>query len=183
MTILILSQNIPDYRISRCLRHTSESIVYITLAAVLCDAQTWDDVALFGRRKLAYFRSVFPYLETIPSSDTFNRFFSLLKPDVLEGEFRKRVRSVIEKYEGVIALDGKTIKGACYDTTDRVLRGTGLRRGSPRDKLHIVSTWFVDNSISLGQVKVGEKTNEITAIPDLLGELDISGCVITTDAL
>lgn len=183
MTILTLSQNIPDYRIDRQRKYPAELIVYITLSAVICDAQTWEDVALFGRCKFDYFKQVFPYLEEIPSHDTFNRFFSLLKPEVFEREFRKWVRSVIDHYEGVIALDGKTIKNGCYDKTDKLLRGTGLRRGSPREKLHIVSAWFVDFSISLGQVKVGEKTNEITAIPELLKELDILGCTITIDAL
>lgn len=183
MTLLTLSQNIPDYRIDRHRKYPSELIVYITLSAVICDAATWEDVALFGRCKFDYFKQIFPYLEEIPSHDTFNRFFSLLKPEVFEREFRKWVRSVIDNYKGVIALDGKTIKGGCYDQTDRLLRGTGLRRGSPGEKLHIVSAWFVDFSISLGQVKVNEKSNEITAIPALLKELDILGCTITVDAM
>lgn len=183
MTLLTLSQNISDYRIDRCRKYPSELIVYITLAAVICDAQTWEDVALFGRCKFDYFKQIFPYLEKIPSHDTFNRFFSLLKPEVFEKEFRKWVRSVIKDYKGVIALDGKTIKNGYYDESSRYYRSTGLRRGSPREKLHIVSAWFVDFSISLGQVKVTEKSNEIKAIPKLLKELDILGCIITIDAM
>lgn len=183
MTLLTFSQSVPDFRLKRQQQHTSEVIVYITLAAVICDAQTWEDVALFGRSKFDYFKQVFPYLEQIPSHDTFNRFFTLLKPKVFEREFRKWVRSVVEKVEGVIAFDGKTIKNGNYDRTDRLLRGTGLRRGSPASKLHIVSAWYADFSICLSQMKVDEKTNEITAIPELIKEMDILGCIITTDAL
>lgn len=183
MTLLTFSQYVPDFRIERQQRHTSEVIVYITLAAVICDAQTWEDVAFFGKCKIDYFKQVFPYLEEIPSHDTFNRFFTLLTPKVFETEFRKWVRSVVEKVEGVIAFDGKTIKQGNYDETDRLLRGTTLRRGSPASKLHIVSAWYADFSISLSQMKVDEKTNEITAIPELIKEIDILGCIITTDAL
>lgn len=183
MTLLTFSQSIADFRIDRQQRHTSEVIVYITLAAVICDAQTWEDVAYFGRCKFDYFKQVFPYLEEIPSHDTFNRFFTLLKPKVFETEFRKWVRSVVEKVEGVIAFDGKTIKQGYSDRYDHLLRGTGLRRGSPASKLHIVSAWYADFSISLSQMKVDEKTNEITAIPELIKEMDILGCIITTDAL
>lgn len=183
MTLLTLSQSIPDFRIDRCQVHTSEVIVYITLAAVICDAQTWEDVALFGRCKFDYFKKVFPYLEKIPSHDTFNRFFSLLKPEVFETKFRQWVQSVIENYEGVIAIDGKTIKNGNYDEIDKLYRGSSTKRSSLRSKLHIVSACFADYGISLGQLKVNEKTNEITAIPQLLKELDISGCTITIDAM
>lgn len=183
MTLLTFSQSIPDFRINRQRIHTSEVIVYITLAAVICDAQTWEDVALFGRCKFDYFKQVFPYLQEIPSHDTFNRFFTLLKPKVFETRFREWVRSVVEKIEGVIAFDGKTIKQGSYDDTDRLLRGTGLKRGCPASKLHIVSAWYADFSICLSQMKVEEKTNEITAIPELIEEMDILGCIITTDAM
>lgn len=183
MTLLTLSQSIPDFRIDRRQVHTSEVIVYITLAAVICDAQTWEDVALFGRCKFDYFKTVFPYLEKIPSHDTFNRFFSLLKPEVFERKFRQWVRSVIENYEGVIAIDGKTIKNGTYDEIDKSYRGSLSKRSSLRSKLHIVSACFAEYGISLGQLKVDEKTNEITAIPQLLKELDIAGCTITIDAM
>lgn len=183
ITPLTFYQSIPDFRIERQQQHTSEVIIYITLAAVICDAQTWEDVAFFGRCKFDYFKQVFPYLEKIPSHDTFNRFFTLLKPKVFETEFRKWVRSVVEKVEGIIAFDGKTIKQRNYDETDRMLRGTALRLGSSASKLHTVSTWYADCSISLSQMKVDEKTNEITAIPELIKEIDILGCIITTDAL
>lgn len=183
MDLITLSKNIPDYRFDRKKVHTSEVIVYISLAAVICDAQTWEDVELFGRCKFDYFKKVFPYLESIPSHDTFNRFFSLLKPEVLEKEFRRWVKSVCGNYKGVVAIDGKTNKNSVYSEEEKMLRGSMLRAGSPGYHLHMVSAWAVDNHISLGQIKVDEKSNEITAIPELLDSLDIEDCTVTIDAM
>lgn len=183
MDLITLAKNIPDYRFDRRKVHTSEVIVYISLAAVICDAQTWRDIELFGRCKFDYFKKVFPYLESIPSHDTFNRFFSLLKPEVFEKEFRCWVKSVCKNYKGVVAIDGKTIKKAVYTEEDKMFRGSLQRAGSPGYHLHMVSAWAVDHHISLGQVKTDEKSNEITAIPQLLDALDIKGCTITIDAM
>lgn len=183
MNFITFSRSIPDFRFDRKKVHTSEVIVYISLAAVICDAQTWTDVEEFGKCKFDYFKSVFPYLESIPSHDTFNRFFSLLKPEVFEDNFRQWVRSVCRNYKGVVAIDGKTNKGALCSEEEKELRGTMLRAGSPKYYLHTISAWAVDNNISLGQLKVEEKSNEITAIPELLDSIDIKGTTVTIDAM
>jgi len=183
MNLLTLSRNIPDFRFDRKKAHSSEVIVYITLAAVICDAQTWQDIELFGHCKFSYFKKVFPYLQSIPSHDTFNRFFSLLKPEVFEKEFRLWVRSICSDYNGIIAIDGKTNRGGYYSEEEKNLRGTGYRAGSPQHRLHMVSAWAAGAHLCLGQVKVDDKSNEISAVPELLESLDVENTTITLDAL
>lgn len=183
MDLISFARSIPDFRFDRKKIHTSEVIVYITLAAVICDAQTWEDIEEFGVCKFDYFKRVFPYLESIPSHDTFNRFFSLLKPEVFEDNFRQWVRSACSNYKGVVAIDGKTNKKALYSEEEKNLRGTMYRPGSPRYHLHMISAWAVDNHISLGQLKVEEKSNEIDAIPELIDSIDVKRTIVTIDAM
>ena len=169
MSLLNLCEELEDPRIERNREHTLEVIVYLSLAAVICGAESWNEIERFGISKFSFFKRRFPYLVKIPSHDTFNRFFSLLKPDYFESVFRSWVYELCGKYEGVVAIDGKPIRGA-----------SRFDPNHPRDKkgfkLHMVSAWAVSNNLSLGQVKVDDKSNEITAIPTLIQALDLKCC-------
>jgi len=176
MGIFSICKQINDPRIDRKRIHSADAIVYIAMAAVICGAESWYEVEEFGKAKIDFFRQRLPGLEHIPSHDTFNCFFSLLQPDYFERIFRHWMFEICQKYEGVVAIDGKTIRGASKCTLDHPA-------GSPGFKLHMVSAWAVSNGISLGQVKVDEKHNEIVAIPQLLEALDLSKCIVTIDAM
>lgn len=108
----------------------------------------------------------------VPSHDTFNRLFSILNPELLERSFRVWINELCGKYKGVVPIDGKTIRGA----SEKQSNGSFA-------KVHMVSAWASANGITLGQEKVDEKSNEITAIPALINALDLVECIITIDAM
>lgn len=176
MSLINLCKQIEDPRIDRNKEHSLEVIVYIALCAVICGGEGWNEIERFGICKFDFFKRRFPDLVKIPSHDTFNRFFSLLKPGYFELVFRNWVSELCGKYEGVVAIDGKMLRGASKCSKDHPL-------GKPGFKLHMVSAWAVSNGISLGQVKVNDKSNEITAIPSLIKSLDLEDCIITIDAI
>lgn len=176
MAIFDICKQINDPRIDRKRLHSADAIIYIAMTAVICGAESWYEVEDFGNAKISFFRDRLPGLESVPSHDTFNRFFSLLAPDYFERVFRHWMFEICNKYEGVVAIDGKTIRGASKCCAAHP-------GGIPGFKLHMVSAWAVENGISLGQLKVDEKNNEIVAIPLLLEALDLSKCIVTIDAM
>lgn len=176
MSLISLCKQIEDPRIDRNKEHTLEVIVYIALSAVICGAESWNEIEHFGNSKFDFFKRRFPCLKKIPSHDTFNRFFSILPPTHFELVFRNWVLELCGKYEGVVAIDGKTVRGASKCDKEYPTGRKGF-------KLHMVSAWAVSNGISLGQFKTDEKSNEITAIPHLIRSLDLEGCIITIDAI
>lgn len=157
-----------DKRVKRCQKHTAETIVFITMAAVICGAQTWNDVEDFGKSKEAFFREKIPGFNGVPSHDTIGRFFKALDPEKFEETFRQWIAEIVGKYTGSFAIDGKTVRGAS---------------GKGELNLHIISIYATDWGISLGQMKTEEKSNEIEAIPRLIEAMDIEGNVITIDAM
>ncbi len=167
--ILELALAVPDHRIDRKKLHLSVDIVFITLAAVICGAETWDDIVRFGESKKEFLQGILLLPEGIPSHDTFNRFFAGLKPGEFEKLFLSWVNELCETIDGVVAIDGKTIRGS--------------RKKGPKSAIHIVSAFACANNLILGQVKTDQKSNEITAIPELLKALDIEGCTVTIDAM
>jgi predicted transposase YbfD/YdcC len=147
-----------------------EDIIFITIAAVICGAETWNDIEQYGKSKETWLMQYLRLPNGIPSHDTFNRFFSALDPDEFEQAFLSWIKDVSELTDGdVVSIDGKTVCGS---------RGVGSKRA-----VHIVSAWSKANQLSLGQVKVDEKSNEITAIPKLLEVLALKGCLVTIDAM
>jgi predicted transposase YbfD/YdcC len=147
-----------------------EDIIFITIAAVICGAETWNDIELYGNTKKEWLTKHLRLPNGIPSHDTFNRFFSLLDPAVFEDAFLSWVRAISSLTDGeVVSIDGKTIRGS-RDTDSKYA-------------IHMVSAWANVNRLSLGQVKVNEKSNEITAIPQLLDVLVLKGCFVTIDAM
>jgi len=148
-------------------------IVVIALCAVICGAEGWDDIERFGLAKEAWFKERLNLAlpAGIPSDDTFRRVFSRLDTDAFAACFRTFVATLREVTGGeVIALDGKTLRHS-FDTA------------LGQKPLHLVSAWACRNRLVLGQRAVSEKSNEITAVPQLLALLDITGCVITADAM
>ena len=176
MSLISLCKHIEDPRIDRNKEHSLEVIVYIALCAVICGGEGWNEIERFGICKFEFFKRRFPDLVKIPSHDTFNRFFSLLKAGYFELVFRDWVSELCGKYEGIVAIDGKMLRGASKCSKDHPLGKKGF-------KLHMVSAWAVSNGISMGQVKVDDKSNEITAIPSLIKSLDLQACVVTIDAI
>ncbi len=152
-------------------RHNLTEVIVVAIAAVLCGADGWVDVAEFGRAKEDWFRQFLTLPQGIPSHDTFGRVFGLLDPHAFESCFRRWVAAIRDLIPGqVIAIDGKTLRRS-HD------RGAGLAA------LHLVSAWATANQVVLGQVATEAKSNEITAIPQLLALLHLKGCIVTIDAM
>jgi predicted transposase YbfD/YdcC len=159
-----------DPRVDRTKDHLMEDIIFITIAAVICGAETWNDIEHYGKSKQSWLSQYLRLPNGIPSHDTFNRFFSALDPDEFEGAFLSWIKDISSLTEGeIVSIDGKTICGS---------RTSGSKRA-----VHIVSARASANQLSLGQVKVEEKSNEITAIPRLLKVLALKGCIVTIDAM
>ena len=153
-------------------RHLLIDILMIAIAAVLCGADGWTEIEEFGKSNEAWFRKFLALDNGIPSHDTFGRVFSLLQPTVFEERFRAWIESVREVYEGeeIVAIDGKTLRRS-HD------------RKRAKGPLHMVSAWAVNNRVVLGQRATEAKSNEITAIPELLDTLMLHGCIVTIDAM
>lgn len=164
-------RSIDDPRIERSKRHLLIDIVIIAVLAVICGADGWVGVATFAQAKYHWLKTFLELPNGIPSHDTFGDVFARLDPEQLQQCFLAWVRSVSQLTHGeVIAIDGKTLRRS-YDSGDN------------KGAIHMVSAWASHNRLVLGQRKVEEKSNEITAIPELLKVLSIGGCIITIDAM
>jgi predicted transposase YbfD/YdcC len=143
-------------------------ILVIALCAVIGGADDWVGVVEFGKSKREWFSTFLKLPNGIASHDTFGRVFQILDSQVLEQVCIEWLQSIAGQIEGVVAIDGKS------------LRGSRCGKQSP---LHIVSAWACQNSMLLGQVQTDKKSNEITAIPELLKLLSLKGCIVTIDAM
>ena len=160
-----------DPRTGRATRHELIDVVVIAICAVICGADSWVDVEMFGKSKKKWFSQLLALPNGIPSHDTFGRVFARLNPVQFERCFKEWVETVNEVVEGqVVAIDGKTVRGS-HDRT------------AGKSAIHMVSAWASANRLVLGQVKVKDRSNEITAVPELLDMLDVSGCTVTVDAM
>ena len=160
-----------DPRILRKTRHKLVDVIVITLCAVIAGADDWVEIAAFGKEKEQWFKTFLELPGGIPSHDTFGRVFWLINPEEFAKCFVSWIRSAFPMGDSdVIAIDGKTARRS----HDRI---------NGKSAIHVVSAWAVRNRVILGQVKTEDKSNEITAIPELLKVLDINGCVVTTDAM
>jgi len=159
-----------DPRIERTKRHQLLDIVLIAICAVVCGAEGWVEVEAFGKTKKKWLKKFLALPNGIPSHDTFGRVFAALDAVEFQGCFLAWVQAVSELTAGqVVAIDGKTLR-----------RSHDRRRG--KAALHLVSAWATANRVVLGQVATDAKSNEITAIPELLKLLDLKGCIVTIDA-
>src|SRR5713101_5670748 len=170
-TIQAYFAEITDPRVERTKLHLLVDILVIAICAVLCGADTWVEMEAYGNAKEQWLRQFLALPHGIPSHDTFGRVFARLKPEELQQCFLRWIQAVSEVTHGeVVALDGKTLRRS-FD------RATG------KGAIHMVSAWASANRVVLGQQKVDEKSNEITAIPALLRLLELQGCIVTIDAM
>lgn len=155
-------------------RHTKyelEDIFFMALCALICGCDSWVAVEKFCQLKRPWFEDYLELDNGIPSHDTFGRVFSLIEPTQFQKCFSRWIQAVVEHVIGdVVAIDGKCLRGS-------------HEKGDGKAAIHMVSAWSSSNQLVLGQVKVDEKSNEITALPTLLKNLDISGATVTADAI
>lgn len=160
-----------DPRTGNAKAHVFLEILIIAICAVICGADGWSDIELFGKNKKTWLKTFLELPKGIPSHDTFGRVFAKIKPTEFQKRFIEWVQAIEELTSGqVIAIDGKQLRRS-HD------------REAGKEAIYMVSAWATHNQLVLGQAKVAEKSNEITAIPELLQLLDISGCIVTVDAI
>jgi predicted transposase YbfD/YdcC len=163
--------DVTDPRLERQKLHQLLDIIVIAICAVICGADTWVDIELFGRSKLKWLKKFLELPNGIPSHDTFGRVFGLLDPVEFQTSFRHWVQAVTHVTHGqVIGVDGKQLR-----------RSHDKRLG--KAAIYIVSAWASEAQVVLGQRKVAAKSNEMTAIPQLLDVLALDGCIVTIDAI
>lgn len=162
-------ESIDDPRLERNQLYTVSEILLVTFLSVICGAEGWQDVESYGKAKINYLRNYLDYLNGVPSDDTIRRFFRSVDPDQFKQIFCQWISSLANVVDAkVIAIDGKSSRRS-YDGDGKML--------------HVVSAFATEARVVLGQEKVSEKSNEITAIPKLLDLLDIKGHIITIDAM
>jgi len=162
---------VKDPRKDRTREHKLIDIITIAMCGVICGAEGWVDIENFGNNKILWLKTFLELPNGIPSHDTFGRVFSLIDAQEFQAAFYNWVFAVNEIVQGqIINIDGKCLRGSDD-------KGLGKRA------IYMVSAWAESNQIVLGQRKVDEKSNEITAIPELLKVLAISGCIVTIDAM
>ena len=160
-----------DLRVDRNKKHELIDVIVLCVCAVVSGAEGWSDIEEFGRTKLEWLRRYVPLANGIPVDDTIARIISALSVGGFQECFMSWMEDVVKLSDGeIIAVDGKTQR-----------RSHDRRRGVKA--LHMVSAWACGNGVVLGQVKTEEKSNEITAVPELLDKLELSGCIVTLDAM
>jgi predicted transposase YbfD/YdcC len=164
-------ENLTDPRVARTRRHVLQDLLVIALCAMIANANTWVDIERYGKTKLDFLRRFLELANGIPSHDTFSRVFAKLDPAALLVCLQHWLNALREKLGGKqVAIDGKTLRGS-HDGDARP------------NALHLVSAWATEARLFLGQLAVDQKSNEITAIPQLLELLDIKGDTVTIDAM
>ena len=164
-------EQVQDPRVERTKKYSLTEILFSTIVAVLDGARSWNEVSFNAELYLDFLRKFLPFENGVPSHDTYNRVFQLIRPESLETAFMDFAQIILKTLDieaKTINLDGKQMRGAT--------QAGGVT-------VHLLSAWCADCGISLGQLKVSSKSNEITAIPQLLKLLDIKGALITIDAM
>jgi len=162
-------QTLPDPRVNRTKEHELVDVLTIGVCTLLCAGESFNDMEDFGLAKADWFKTFLSLPNGIPSHDTFNRVFAALDPQHFGECFMAWTQSLRAAVaQEIVALDGKALRRAlAADQNSKV----------------IVSAWAQSNGLVLGQLKVDDKSNEITALPKLLRALELSGCIVTVDAM
>jgi predicted transposase YbfD/YdcC len=165
---------ITDPRLEHNKEHKLIDIIMVSICGVIAGCDSWVEIEDFGKDRQDWFATFLELPSGIPSHDTFGRVFALINPKEFQSSFASWMQSVVATTKGqVIAIDGKTSRRTFG----------GKTQGGFSKALHLVSAFATANGVSLGQVATDQKSNEITAIPELLKLLDMKGCLITTDAM
>ncbi len=169
LSLIAHFQDLPDPRVNRTKDHELIDVLTIAICTLLCAGESFNDMEDFGAAKEDWFRTFLNLKNGIPSHDTFNRVFAALDPQAFGDCFMAWTQSLRAAVaQEIVALDGKALRRAlAADQNSKV----------------IVSAWAHSNGLVLGQLKVADKSNEITALPKLLRALELSGCIVTVDAM
>jgi predicted transposase YbfD/YdcC len=164
-------EDVPEPRVERTRLHSLSDIILMVLVGAICDCRGWDDIVDMMDDGPVELLDMFEFKHGIPSADTLRRVMGALNPTEFEKSFIAWAMALSQTSEGkLIAIDGKTVRGA-------------LRAGEETRALHLVNAWMDDNSLALGQFATSLKSNEITAIPELLRLISLRGAVVTADAM
>ena len=168
-SLIACFQDLPDPRVDRTKNHKLIDILVISICTLLCCGESFNDMEEFGNAKHDWLKSFLELPNGIPAHDTFNRVFAALDPQRFLDCFLRWTQSLRTAIAGeIVAMDGKALRRA-------------LDQGQALP--YVVSAWAVENGLVLGQLKVADKSNEITAVPELLRALELRGCIVTTDAM
>lgn len=159
-----------DPRIDRKKLYPLTEVLFVVICAIICGAQSWRDFVTFGEEKLEYLRRFLPFENGIPSKNTYARVFSILNPDEFKKCFISWIQSFQQALGNLIAIDGKTLRKS-FD------------KANQQSAIHMVSAFAATSKLVLGQQKVDDKSNEITAIPKLLELLALEGMIVSIDAM
>ena len=163
--------NIHDPRQHAKIYYPFYDVLFLTVCAVIGGAEGWEDIEDFGEVHLPWFQSKGLFKNGIPVHDTIARIISGIKPEPFQAAFVRWTQAINQHTDGaLVAIDGKTLRSS-YDREDRT------------STIHMVSAYAAANKLVLGQIKTDAKSNEITAIPELLALLDIKGCLVSIDAM
>lgn len=163
-------ENLSDPRMARTRAHNLFEMVVVALCGTIAGANSWTDLERFGKQRLAWLRTFLRLENGIPSHDTFGRVFARLDPAELVACIHRWLEDIGRQIGEHIAIDGKTLRGSFHKATEQ-------------NPLHVVSAWATNFRLTLGQIAVDSKSNEITAIPLLLELLDLKGAIVTIDAM
>ena len=170
-SILEHFSDIKDIRIERGKKHKLIDIITISICAVVCGADGWEDIELYGITRKKWLGEFLELPNGIPSHDTFARVFAQINPEEFNKSFLNWVKGICKRTAGeIIAFDGKQSRNSGDEKN-----GQGV--------INTVSAWAISNKLVLGQRKVEGKSNEITALPELINVLDLAGCIVTIDAM
>jgi predicted transposase YbfD/YdcC len=163
-------ESIDDPRLPSKCTHILSEVIFMATCAMMCGFNTWAEITLFSQAREKWFKQWLSLPGGIPSHDTFNRVFAILPPDSLKHIFQAWLGDVLanEKVTGQLAVDGKALRGAA--------KGRGSKT------VHMVNVWSTELGMCIGQQKTADKSNEITAIPELLALLELEGCLVSIDA-
>lgn len=163
-------EGLNDPRINRTKLHPLENIIFITVSAVICGFEGWDEIAEFGVLRRQWLERYLDLSNGIPSHDTFNRVFTLIEPSDFEKCFQKWIKDLFPEHkDDIINLDGKSLRGT--------------KNHGAKSLTHIVSAWSNAKQAVIAQLKTDSKSNEITILPELIKSLDLEGAIITIDAM